>query len=94
MAKIKTILAEWIHNDNWSRWMKYLFSISEDVIVIAENNTTGVMIHPKNVERWQKQMNTPYKELSDREKQSDVGQAKHLMKYLRSKGYEIRRKDE
>jgi hypothetical protein len=51
-------------HDCWSDWMKYLFSKG------VESN--GSFIIPKElVERWKRQMNTSYSELTEKEKQSD-----------------------
>lgn len=57
----------------WSHWMKYMFSQCDfglpSVLSAVE---TGSCIIPKDkVERWMKQMNTDYKDLTLKEKQSD-----------------------
>ena len=71
--KILKEALEWYANPNnmaeiqhgiWSHWMKYQFSkclssLGERIII------KGL------VERWTKQMNTPYNELSEEEKESD-----------------------
>jgi hypothetical protein len=57
-------LAEKEHG-SWSHWMKYLFSQ-------CVGNSDGSMTIPTAlVERWQGQVETPYANLSEREKQSD-----------------------
>ena len=69
VEKIMTeMLAEFAHKQ-WSGWMKHLFSkctITED----------GVAIIPRwAVDRWARQMNTPYQALSEEEKESDRKEA-------------------
>ena len=69
-------LAEYAH-EAWSGWMKYLFSkcrIWPDV---------GTAIIPKClVERWQRQMGTPYAELPESEKASDREEADKMLAIL------------
>lgn len=49
----------------WSDWMRHLFGKCK----INEDGTATI---PKeDVERWMRQMNTPYEDLSEEEKQSD-----------------------
>ena len=61
-------LAELAHKQ-WSGWMDYLFSKC-----IAP--TVGELIIPKwAVERWKRQANTPYEELSNDEKNTDRDEA-------------------
>ena len=53
----------------WSGWMRYLFSR-------GEFDEHGRFIIPKSlVERWTRQMNTDYNELSEPEKESDRNEA-------------------
>lgn len=44
-----------LEHQQWAHWTRYML-----------NNLT-----PENIERWQRQINTPYKNLSEKEKQSD-----------------------
>jgi len=61
-------LAEYAHAA-WSGWMKYMFSKST-------KNAGGSMTIPAwLVERWTRQMNTPYTELPEGEKKSDRNEA-------------------
>ncbi len=61
-------LAETQH-EIWSNWMEYLFSVSI-------NNGDGTYTIPANkAERWMRQINTPYSELTENEKESDREQA-------------------
>jgi hypothetical protein len=58
------LLADKEH-DSWSRWMQYLFSK-------CEVNPDGSLTIPSGyVAALQKQIDTPYSQLSEREKQYD-----------------------
>lgn len=60
-------------HEQWAGWMKYLFSKTsvkgEDVVIPAEF-----------VERWYRQMNTPYTNLSESEQNSDRNEADKFLK--------------
>lgn len=56
-------------HEQWTAWMTYLFSISE------ANSDGSVTIPPQAVERWQRQIKTPYEDLSELEKNSDRKEA-------------------
>ena len=65
-----------IQHEIWSHWMKYLFSQCPDVAF-------GIKCIPADkVERWMRQMETPYAELSEKEKESDRDQARKVMEAL------------
>lgn len=54
-----------LQHDIWASWMKWQFSCGMD-------NADGSWTMPAfKVERWKRQMNTPYAELSEREKDGD-----------------------
>jgi hypothetical protein len=61
-------------HDQWSLWMKHLFSAGKYM-------SDGTWIMPAGyVERWRRQMRTTYSNLSEKEKDSDRVQAdKFLM---------------
>lgn len=62
-----------IEHERWSEWQKHLFSK-------CTKNDDGSMTIPKDsVDRWQRQIATKYKDLSEDEKQSDRDQ---VNKYL------------
>lgn len=75
------LLATYEH-DRWSRWQKYLFSkciINED----------GSLIIPKEfVDRWTRQMNTDYCNLSNEEKESDKKEAQNILDLIKENKYE------
>ena len=54
-----------IQHEIWAHWMEYLFSK-------AEKNEDGSYIIPEILaSRWQRQVQTPYNELPENEKESD-----------------------
>ena len=68
----KEALAEYAH-DAWSGWMRYLFAKS------THNEDGTVTIPAWAAERWKRQSSTPYKDLSDREKDSDRHEAARML---------------
>lgn len=62
-----------VQHDIWSHWMTYLFEVS------TLNKDGSVTIPADKVERWKRQMNTNYSELSNDEKKSDLEQAKKII---------------
>ena len=66
-----------ISHDIWSHWMRWMFSV-------GTMNADGTWTMPaEKVERWQRQMNTPYADLTEREKDSDREQADKILKVLK-----------
>ena len=62
-----------IQHDIWSHWMSYLFGESE-------MNDDGSVTIPKNlVDRWTKQANTNYNDLSELEQESDRNQVRKFI---------------
>lgn len=72
---LPTELADYAH-DAWSRWMKYLFSKS------TKNPDGSVTIPKFAVDRWERQMNTPFKELPFMEQSSDYDEAKAIIRII------------
>jgi hypothetical protein len=66
-------LADYAH-DAWSGWMEYLFEKSK------ENSDGSVTIPTELVKRWKRQLNTSYKDLSEKEKNSDRDEADKMIK--------------
>lgn len=55
-----------LEHDRWSKWQKYMHS------KILPSADDGIMlIGQEFVDRWNRQINTPYAELSEQEKESD-----------------------
>lgn len=58
---------------SWANWMDYLFSR-------CPIRADGAAIIPfELVERWKRQVETPYAELSEQEKQSDRDEVAHIL---------------
>lgn len=71
-------LASYAHKQ-WSGWMDYLFSKCVNPI----EADTGTVIIPKwAVERWKRQIETPYEELSEPEKESDRKEADGMLEII------------
>ena len=61
-----------LEHERWAGWQKYLFSKSEWT-------RNGYLIPKELCKRWQRQIDTPYRKLSEQEKESD---RKEVRKYL------------
>ncbi len=69
--KLVEALADLAH-EQWSGWMKYMFSKGVEHF--------GRWTMPSDsLQRWQRQMNTPYEELPEKEKESDRVEAKRMI---------------
>lgn len=64
-------------HEQWSGWMKYLFSKCPDY-----TETGATIINPDYENRWVRQMETPYAELSEAEKDSDRKEADRFLAIL------------
>jgi hypothetical protein len=65
-------LADYAHRA-WAGWMKYMFEKS------IKNEDGTVTIPASLVERWSRQMNTPYPMLPENEQQSDLIEADKML---------------
>ena len=71
-----------IEHDRWGRWQKYMFSkmVEEERFEEGGHFKTGNYILPKEfVERWFRQIDTPYSELSEPEKESDRKETRNYL---------------
>ena len=55
-----------LEHDQWAHWTKYMLD----------------HLTPENIIRWKKQIDTPYEDLSEKEKDSDREWARKAMKIL------------
>lgn len=72
-------LAAEIH-EIWAHWMKYLFSVGH-----VNPLDNSVRLPTNSVFHWRKQMETPYAQLSEREKESDRHQADKIIAVLKER---------
>lgn len=72
-------LAAYAH-EAWSGWMRYLFSRSEHGLTGRET------IPAELVKRWARQMNTPYADLPENEKESDRKEADRMLAIMAGDG--------
>jgi hypothetical protein len=64
-----------VEHERWSHWQHYMHS------KCVPHGEDGALLIPADlVKRWQKQIDTPYSELTNEEKESDRDQVR---KYLR-----------
>lgn len=68
-----------LEHDRWSRWQRYLHSKCSGV----EGPMSGLLIHQDSVDHWERQIATPYAELSEREKDSDRKEADRTIEVIR-----------
>jgi hypothetical protein len=73
---------------SWARWMAYLFRICR------KERDGSITIPPELVVHWQIQIDTPYSELTEREKQSDRAEVAHILPIIREYSASLPVKDE
>ncbi len=72
---------------SWARWMNYLFEKCEAVEGV---DGFGHLTIPKQlVEHWKRQANTDYKDLTEREKQSDREEVVHILPIIAKHCHQI-----
>jgi len=69
---VRKKLADYAHM-TWSGWMQYMFEKS------TKNEDGTVTIPVALVERWTRQMNTPYPMLPESERKSDIDEANRIL---------------
>lgn len=63
---------------SWARWQEYLHSL-------CEMREDGALVIPADrTAHWQRQIDTPYAGLSEREKQSDREEVEHILPIIRA----------
>lgn len=89
------MIARFFHEGTWGRWMKYQKSLEVGRHYYGDDIGEVAITHKTiNIERWDRQMDTDYEDLTQREKDSDRSIANDFRKYLTEHGYEIRKKKE
>lgn len=76
-----------IEHDRWARWQQYMFSkmVEEEIFEEGGHFKTGNYILPKEfVDRWFRQIDTKYAELSEDEKESDRKETRNYIPILTS----------
>ena len=64
-------------HDSWARWMEHVFKVSEE-------NEDGTVTIPKDkVDRWKRQIETEYEDLSNKEKESDRKEVRKFVKIIK-----------
>lgn len=77
--EVREALAEYAH-EAWSGWMKYMFEKGHNTIITSGDSYPTVWTMPQWATiRWRRQMNTPYVELPEEEKQSDREEADKIL---------------
>lgn len=66
-----------VQHDIWAHWMRWQFS------VCTPNEDGSMTIPAEKVQRWARQMNTEYRNLTDRERDSDREQADKIIAALK-----------
>lgn len=78
--RLKTSLAANAH-DAWSRWTTHLLN------QCSANEDGSLTIPASSVQRWERQIATPYDRLTDQEQASDLAEAELILRvFARSKG--------
>lgn len=83
-----------VEHDRWAGWQKYFFS---KCLLKPQSQVGGMddryiyFALPKDLyERWTRQIETPYSELSEEEKDSDRKEARKTIEALEKEGFEIK----
>lgn len=82
MSKFREKVADLCHRQ-WSGWMEYLFSKCYPEVGLSNEYTGNLVIPESFVNRWKRQVNTEYKDLSDAEKDSDRKEADKFIDLFR-----------
>ncbi|MGW1362930.1 hypothetical protein ACWCQP_36675 [Streptomyces chartreusis] len=62
-----------VEHERWAHWQRYLHSRC------VRDHDGSLKIPAELVQRWESQMNTPYSELSEKEKESDREQVRRYL---------------
>jgi hypothetical protein len=67
-----------IEHARWAHWQAYMHEKA------TRTASGGLLLSPDLVERWQRQIDTPYEELSDDEKESDREQVRSYLNIIKA----------
>lgn len=78
MNTLREELANYAH-EAWVGWMHYLFNKCQYVPGTTTTGWSVLLIPTALMDRWTRQMNTPYADLPEDEKESDRKEAARMM---------------
>ena len=79
-----------LEHDRWTRWQKYMFSKMQYSEYKDGEKTMACYILPADLwERWNRQIDTPYSELSEQEKESDRKETRNYLPLIKSSNNKI-----
>jgi hypothetical protein len=83
--QLREALAEYAH-DAWAGWMKYLFSKGRfDTVELEPGLAEQIWVMPSwAITRWARQMETPYADLPESEKESDRQEADRMLALVKA----------
>jgi len=58
-------------HDIWAHWMKYMFTLCPELTDYKGDKNGNFVILKPQADRWKRLMNTPFEDLTDKEKASD-----------------------
>jgi hypothetical protein len=65
-----------VEHERWSHWQRYMHSKS------TKQSDGSLLIPPDLVKQWERQLSTPYGELTEKEKESDREQVRKYLPIL------------
>lgn len=74
-----------LEHDRWARWQKYMFSKGY-IFSTQDSNPPELgsfVLRPEFVDRWFRQVDTPYSKLSESEKESDRKETRNYLPLIK-----------
>ena len=65
-----------VEHERWAHWQRYMHGKS------TKQSDGSVLIPPDLVKQWERQLSTPYSELTEKEKESDREQVRKYLPIL------------
>lgn len=93
--EIKELIADFMHDQwsHWETWRNTQTTILGQTKDKRDIDCIDFSLHKETYDRWKRQMETPYADLSEKEKDSDREWAKKLITYLIEKGVYFHKDD-